>query len=711
MKHLFAIFISVLLIFAGRAHASESPPVDTGKVVAQLVSSHESAAPGQTIQIALRTMLDEKWHTYWRNPGDSGEPVQIDWRLPDGATAGEIVWPLPSAIPTGPIINYGFEGIPYFPVPVTLPSDAVPGTVLTIEAGVYYLVCYDVCIPESADLALDIKIGPSIENGRWSAAIKLALSDAPKPVNTPASISAANDQVTINIAQLPAGDYSNAFFFPYDQGVIRPGDAQALTVHKNGISLTSGADYAWDSDLPEDFEGVLKFSKDGQDTGVIVRAKVGGDAKIGPAMAAAQAGASKTGSSSEAGGLTFLGAAISAFLGGLVLNLMPCVFPVISIKALSLAKSAHTQKAKIRREGWLYTAGVLVTFFLLALILLAVKQAGANIGWGFQLQSPKVVALLALLLFAIGLNLLGMFEIGTSLQNTGSGLAARGGSSGAFFTGALAVVVATPCTAPFMGGAIFYALSQSAPIMITVFMALAVGFALPFLLLAYMPALLAKLPKPGPWMVRFREFLAFPMLAAAIWLVWVLSQQSGAGGVLLVLSAMLLFAFALWLARRGSAGKILAALSLIAALALPLTAARAAPSETGTSSGQLTASAAAEGKIERLVWSPDEVSRQRAAGKTVFVNFTAAWCVSCKVNERVVLNTAAAKTLFKESNAVFLNADWTNKNEIIAAELSRHGRSGVPLYLVYGPGHDPVSPVILPQFLSQNVLRDAFNAK
>jgi thiol:disulfide interchange protein DsbD len=703
MKHIFALILSALFILSAKAGASESPPVDTGKVVAQLVSSHESAAPGQTIQIALRTVLDDKWHTYWRNPGDSGEPVQIDWRLPDGAAAGDIVWPLPSAIPTGPIINYGFEGIPYFPVPVTLPENALPGSVVTIEAGVYYLVCYDVCIPESADLALDIEIGPSVENSRWSAAINLAINDAPKPASLPASISAANDQVTINIADLPEGDFSNAFFFPYDQGVIRPGDPQVLTAGSRGIALTAGADYAWSNDLPEAFEGVLRYRQNGQDTGISLRLEVGGDVNIGAASSAPIV--------SEAGGPTFWGAAIGAFLGGLILNLMPCVFPVISIKALSLAKSAHTDREKIRREGWLYTAGVLVTFFLLALVLLAVKQAGANIGWGFQLQSPKVVAILALLLFAIGLNLLGVFEIGSSLQNTGSGLAARGGSSGAFFTGALAVIVATPCTAPFMGGAVFYALSQPPVIMITVFMALAIGFALPFLLLAYMPALLARLPKPGPWMVRFREFLAFPMLAAAIWLVWVLSQQSGAGGVLLALSAMLLFAFALWLGKRGRAGKVLAVLSLIAALALPLTAARAAPVIGAPAIGQLSANAAQNGKIEKRPWSPAEVSRLRAEGKTVFVNFTAAWCVSCKVNERVVLNTPNTKSLFDEANAVFLLADWTNKNEEIAAELSRHGRSGVPLYLVYPPGHDPVSPAILPQFLSQNVLRDALIGK
>ena len=687
MKFIFSLIASLLFLLSAGAQASESEPVDTGKVVAQLVSSHETAAAGDTIYVALRTMLDEHWHTYWRNPGDSGEPVQIEWTLPEGAAAGDIVWPLPSTIATGPIVNYGFEGIPYFPVPITLPRSAQPGETLRLEAGVYYLVCKDVCIPESADLSLDILIGDPVKNGRWAPAIELALAAAPKPSNILVGISESNGQVTAQFGNLPKGDFTKAFFFPYDQGVLLPGDPQVQRAASQGFELKAGSDYAWQNTLPEHLDGVLKFVQDGQDVGVIVQAGVGKTINIG-----------KTAPSPNASpaGVSFWGAVISAFIGGLILNLMPCVFPVISIKALSLAKSAHTDRERIRKEGWLYTFGVLAAFLLLTIIVLLIKQAGTNVGWGFQLQSPKVVGVLALLLFAIGLNLLGVFEFGTALQNTGSGLAAQGGNSGAFFTGALAVVVATPCTAPFMAGAIGYAMAQPALIMICVFMALAVGFALPFLLLAYMPRLLTKLPKPGPWMVRFRELLAFPMLSASIWLVWVLSLQAGADGVALVLIAMLLLGFALWCFKRTGLTKGLGLLCLVAAAALPLTA---------NSSG--ASAQASNHMIERQAWSPETVEKLRAGGQNVFVDFTAAWCVTCKVNERLVLETSEAKALFESSGTAFLVADWTNKNDEIATELARHGRSGVPLYLVFKAGNDDVNPVILPQVLTQSVLRDA----
>ena len=528
-KALCALFLTAVLLVSP-SHATESEAVDTGKVVAQLVSSHYTAPAGSTIQVALRTELDDKWHTYWRNPGDSGEPVQIEWRLPEGASAGEIVWPLPAAIPTGPLINYGFEGIPFFPVEITLPETAKAGEMIIIDAGVYYLVCYDVCIPESADLSLQILIGEPELNGRWDSAITRAITDAPKPSQIQSGVIKDGETVHYSFTNLPEGDYSNAFFFPNDMGLIKPSEPQTVTLGSDGLEISVGAEYAWNNAQSESYEGVLRFIQDGKPTGVIVNSAVGQTVKIGKASANT--------ARPSVGGITLWGAIIGAFLGGLVLNLMPCVFPIISMKALSLAKSAHGERGVMRREAHLYTAGVLATFLLLTLVLLALKAAGTEIGWGFQLQSPIVVGLLALLLFIIGLNLLGMFEFGSSLQNTGSGLIAKGGNTGVFFTGALAVVVATPCTAPFMAGAIGYAMAQPAAIMLAVFMALGIGFALPFLLLGYVPGLLSRLPKPGPWMERFKELLAFPMLGAAIWLVWVLSQQTGANGVLTILLAM-----------------------------------------------------------------------------------------------------------------------------------------------------------------------------
>ena len=489
----------------------------------------------------------------------------------------------------------------------------------------------------------------------------------------------------MSFTNLPEGDFSKAYFFPYDQGVLGHSDSQTITRGKDGLRLTTTPDYIWDDATPKTFEGVLSYDQNGQLKGTEVSLAVGQSLDIGAAPV----------SKASIGGVTLWTAIIGALIGGLILNLMPCVFPVISIKALSIAKSAHGERTKIRREAWLYTAGVIATFFLLTIILLALKAGGAEIGWGFQLQSPKVVALLAVLLFVIGLNLLGTFEFGSALQNTGTELTQKSGAAGSFFTGALAVTVATPCTAPLMAAAVGYALAAPAIVTLAVFMALAIGFALPFLLIAYVPGLLSKLPKPGPWMERFKEILAFPMFAAAIWLVWVLSLQAGEDGVLFVLSAMLAVGLAIWFFKRKSVvGKLLGAVSVLAAIALPISI-----------SANTDSSAISPGKLEAEAWSPARVAELQSEGRPIFVDFTAAWCVTCKVNEKVVLNKTKTQKLFQDTNTAFLIADWTNKDDVIAAELAKYGRAGVPLYLVYS--NNSVSPAILPQVLSYDVIKDA----
>lgn len=689
MKTLFRSWL--ILLWASlslhTAHAAESELVDTGFVNAQLVSSHDVVAPGQSFHMALRTVLDPKWHTYWYNPGDSGEPVQITWMVPDTLSPGEIIWPLPEPIATGPIINYGFEGIPYFPVEFKVSQDALPGEQILVTADVYYLVCSDICVPEGTMLSLQIGVGDPVVHDRWNDAINVALKDAPKAGPITGGAKKVDGQASYTFQNLPDGvDVSSLYFFPYENDIIDHSAPQLVTQGDNGIRLTTPAAFGWDNGTPDNLSGVLGYDIDGQKTGQIV--EVARDMALPIGAMANTPGTAQPAASS----MGLIGAIIAAFIGGLILNLMPCVFPIISMKALSVAKTAHTERAHVKREGWVYTAGVVATFLVLTLILLAVKAGGAEVGWGFQLQSPQLVAALALLLFVIGLNLLGVFEIGTRLQGAGSELTTKDGWLGTFFTGALAVIVATPCTAPFMAGAVGYALAQPALITIAVFMALAFGFAAPFLLLAYSPGLLTKLPKPGPWMVRFREILAFPMFAAAIWLVWVLNMQAGADGLLAILSAMLLFALAVWLfKRRPTWAKALGVAALLAALALPLT----------------TRTASTTTQLEMQAWSPERVAELRANGQTVFVDFTAAWCVTCKVNEKLVLSRPDVKQVFEETNTAFVIADWTNKNDAIAQELARHGRSGIPLYLVYPPGNNPVSPEILPQVLTKTVIEDA----
>ena len=674
------IALLILLSLSLSVQAAQTVELDTGRVNASLISDHDSVAPGQSFYIALRTELDDHWHTYWQNPGDSGEPVQINWVLPDGLIAGDIVWPLPRTIATGPIINYGFEGVPVFPVKFTVPQTAQSGDTLSITADFYYLVCKDVCIPESGNLSLDIPISTPEIDTRWDATIRIALNDSPKSSQITGAINKINNDAVMSFADLPEGDFSSAYFFPYEQGVINHSAPQNILKTDKGLQLTVPAEYAWDNEGAKAYAGVLSYIKDGVYIGEEVALAIGGAVDIGAAGPAAKTQI----------GAGLITAIIGAFLGGLVLNLMPCVFPIISLKALSLSKAAHATQQNARREAWFYTAGVLATFLLLVGALLAFKAAGSSLGWGFQLQSPKVTGALALLMFIIGLNLLGVFEFGTALQNTGQGLTQKSGASGNFFTGALAVIVATPCTAPFMAGAIGYALAQPALITFLVFMALGLGFAAPFLLLGYVPRLLAKLPKPGPWMARFKEILAFPMFATAIWLAWVMGNQAGSTGLSLLLIAALLISFAIWLWQRGRTGKILAALAFITACLIP------ASLQTQSLETKLSET--------KIAWSPEKVTELLTDGRPVFVDFTADWCVTCKVNERAVLSRPKTQALFTETDTAFLVADWTNKNDAIAAELARYERAGVPLYLYFDPETPRSKAEVLPQILTYELL-------
>ena len=679
------ILLMTMWLVALPAFANQSIPVDTGKVEASLVSSHNVVPPGGKFHVALRTALDDHWHTYWRNSGDSGEPVFVDWKVPEGILVGDISWPLPRTLATGPIINYGFEGTPLFPVEFMLAETAEIGSVFIVEADFYYLVCKDVCIPEQGKASLPIKVGPAEADTRWQAEINAALAATPKQSGIKGTIKKTAETVIMEFTGASSlSTAQDVHFFPYDQGVLGHSAPQAVRMGAKGLEITTAADYIWDNPMAETLSGVLAFTENGQRVGHEVTLAIGQSIDLGFAAVKPQA----------VGGITLLTAIFGALIGGLILNLMPCVFPVISIKALSIAKSAHGERSAIKREAWLYTAGVVATFLLLTFALLALKAGGSEIGWGFQLQSPKVVGVLAVLLFVIGLNLLGTFEFGSSLQNTGAELTQKSGAAGSFFTGALAVVVATPCTAPMMAGAVGYALAAPAAVTLAVFMALAIGFALPFLLIAYIPGMISKLPKPGPWMVTFKEVLAFPMFAAAIWLVWVLSLQAGEAGVLYVLAAMLAAAFAIWcFKRKARPVKIIGVMSMLAALALSVSL---YPKQVALSH-------------EADAWSAARVSELQAEGRPVFVDFTAAWCVTCKVNEKVVLDQARTRKLFGDTNTAFLIADWTNKNDVIAAELAKYGRAGVPLYLVYN--QDSVSPVILPQVLTYDVIREAIAGK
>ncbi|MCR5877760.1 thiol:disulfide interchange protein [Phenylobacterium sp. J367] len=491
--------------------------------------------------------MQDHWHTYWRNPGSSGEATKIEWDpAPAGWGVGEFVWPTPKRLPVGPLVNYGYEGEVLLPFTVTAPANARPGETVTLSGTAYFLVCEEICIPEKGEvrLALPVTAQPAAPDGRWGPAIGKALAAAPKPAGLSAAFEKRDPKLSLAIAgpALKGADFADAYFFPFDAGVLDHAAPQGIERGPEGLTLTiAPGDEFQVSPGPQALDGVLALA-DGRafEVSAAVGPAPAGTSGLGPppVKAAPPAGAV---------GLGLPVAILFAFLGGLILNLMPCVFPILAMKAASLARHAHEAPAA-RWQGLAFGAGVVASFLVLAAALIALQAAGSAVGWGFQLQSPQVVAGLALLMLAVALNLSGVFEVGTSLQGAGTGLASRGGLGGAFFTGVLAVVVAAPLHGPFMAPALGWALIQPPVAALAVFLALGVGFALPFVVVAFAPALLARLPKPGPWMDAFKKMLAFPMYGAAAWLVWVLAQQVDAAGLARILAAAVVFAAALWAA-------------------------------------------------------------------------------------------------------------------------------------------------------------------
>ncbi len=711
MTRLFAFLMLVagaLAPVSARAQLA-SDSMATGNVEARLTADSIAVTPGQTFYVALHQDIRDGWHTYWRNPGDSGEATRLVLDLPDGWEAGEIVWPAPHAIPVGPLTNYGYEGEIVLPVPVTVPAD-YEGGAATIGAESTWLVCEDICIPESAEFEISLRVTDSAPRAhpRFAQEIEDALAGMPKAASSDSIMAIQGDRAALAVpdADLAAagaeGRLREVYFFPYEGGLVEAPAAQPVSSEAGALRLELTPGFAM-SEAEPPFEGVLAYDVRG-DGGWTREARIvsAGEGELSFAAAPRVEGAG--GEEGAGGGVsnaaTLWQALIGAFLGGLILNLMPCVFPVLSLKALGFAQRAHDHKGEVRAHGLIFLSGVLVTFALLGGLLIALKAGGAAVGWGFQLQSPAVILALTLLFFAIALNLLGFFEIGGGLQNIGSGLAARSGTSGAFFTGALAVIVATPCTAPFMAGALGYALTLPAISALMVFLALGLGLAAPFTLLSFAPGLLSRLPKPGPWMDRFKQFMAFPMLAAAVWLVWVISVQAGPAGVAAALAGMLALGFAVWAGRLSSLfGKALAAAAVLAALLTVPAAAQLSPASSGGTG--------VETETDSLAWSPEALAKAREEG-VVFVDFTAAWCITCQVNERVVLNSKPVKQAFAEEGVTMMVADWTNKDAVIAAELEKFGRAGVPLYLVYRPGEE--SPQILPQILTERAVIEAVRA-
>jgi len=656
-------------------------PVKAQHLTVELVSAAKEIAPGGTLQAGLAFTLDNHWHVYWVNAGDSGEPPKITWTLPKGITAAPMQFPIPTRLPLGPLMDFGYENGVVFPVELTAALDAKPGPV-HLDAKVDWLVCREVCIPGKAHLGLDLTVAPGAGTAAATGALGEALSLVPKPLPPQMSAAVMGGKEYFVVTLITGSRETKTEFYPFDAEQISNPAPQSVEPLPNGVRLRiqRAPELA---KLPAQLHGVIKLS-DTQAYDVTSPVTPG-------EVAAAPSGAGA--------GVTELTAIGLAFLGGIILNLMPCVFPVLFLKGLALVQSSGEERRHLRSHGLVYALGILVSFWVIVAVLLALRTSGSQAGWGFQLQSPTFVALLAAGLFFFALSLAGQFELGLSLTSVGGSLAKKQGYTGSFFTGVLATVVATPCTAPLMGAAIGFALAQSAGVTFAVFTALALGLAAPFLLLSFQPAWTRLLPRPGAWMEALKHLTAVPLFGTAIWLAWVYGNlYSGTPGTGVpgvdhlahLLWCFLVLAIAGWVLGKWPArwSSAIAAVVIAAiALAIPLY----------------------QPKDTNLAWQPysqQTLDQARAAGHPVFIDFTAAWCLSCQVNERLVLKSAEVQREFRSKNVTLLKADWTHYDPEITRELASVGRSGVPTYVVYPAGKDDPADV-LPELLTKQIVLDA----
>jgi thiol:disulfide interchange protein len=692
-----ASFLWPALLLAMAAPCMAQSQAQTEQVTVRLVAAAATVQPGQSLLVGVQQKLIPHWHTYWINPGDSGLPTTIAWTLPPGATAGPIQWPTPARYSLGPITNYGYADEVTLPSVVQVPAGLRDGDRFEFKAKVDWLVCNDVCIPQNATLALSLPVAQAATPSGDAGLLQQAQARLPQRAEA-ASWQLDNGRLQLTLSRTaPAHDA--AYFFARQWGRAAHAEPQQLQSGRLSIAPGDSPPKAGDP-----VDGVLVLMKGGQPVQSLA---IGHDPM--PLASAAAATASPAGHASVTEAPSLLLALGLALLGGLVLNLMPCVFPVLTIKVLSLLQTAQGSRRAVRLHGLAYLAGVLLSFVALAGALIALKAGGGSVGWGFQFQSPVFVLLLALLMFAVGLSLSGLVTLGGSAAGIGQGLAAQPGLRGSFFTGVLATVVATPCTAPFMGVAIGFALAQPAGVTLAVFVALGLGLALPYLLLCEWPALQRRLPRPGPWMDRLKQALAFPMYASAAWLAWVLARQAGPEALAVALAGAIGLALAAWLhantrqlaARGRHVGSAVAALLVFGIAGLGVAGIGGTPASPST-----TATAAHEGWEP---YTPERLASLRQEGKPVFVNLTADWCITCLVNERVALSPQRVDEAFRHAGITRLKGDWTRGDERITRLLAEHGRSGVPLYLFYPAGAQG-EPQVLPQLLTPDLVLAALKA-
>ncbi|MCI0753887.1 protein-disulfide reductase DsbD family protein [Teichococcus vastitatis] len=694
MPRLLPVALAALAVLAPALPlaALESAAVRTERASMTLVTDAAAIAPGQSLRLGLQQKLEPGWHTYWRNPGDAGAPPEIRFTAPAGLQAGEFEWPAPRALPFGPLMNYGYENAVLLPFRVTAPAGLRPGDSLILEATATWLICKDICVPEEGHFRLDLPVRAAPRpDPVLSQAFRAADAVRPRPAPWEAQIGFDGETGAL---RLDSPDFSpatlqDAQFFPHDPGLIDHASPQMPQIQQGTVRLNLKRGMA---PMPH-----------GPAAGVLVLTDGAGTRSaydIAP-----EPGAVPPPLAGEMDALPLWKALLLAALGGLVLNLMPCVFPILAMKAMALARLSGVARGAVRGHAASYTLGVVLSFLALGGIMVGLRMAGMAVGWGFQFTAPVFVAGMAWLMLAVGLNLSGVFRVGGPV-GAGSSLVAQGGHAGSLATGALAVLVATPCTAPFMAAAIGSAMVLPYLEGLGIFIALGIGMAAPYALLGIWPDLAKLLPRPGAWMEVLRQILAFPMYGAALWLFWVLAQQVAPVGLGLALVGALGIGFTGWAVgwvqrAQRPVGRRLGWLGAAAGLALALGALTMLPATPAARAGA-PSMAGAE------AWSEQRLAELRAEKRPVFVNMTAAWCITCKVNERVALRREAVLAAFAQRNIAVLEGDWTDGGPEIAAALRSFGREGVPLYLLYPAGGGEAE--VLPQILTEGVLLRALEA-
>jgi thiol:disulfide interchange protein len=712
------LLFSLTLLLVGFLAITPAEIVKAPHAEAELVAEADGIQPGKPFWVALRLKAEDEWHTYWQNPGDSGLATTIKWELPAGFTADAITWPAPHRYEVPPLVSFGYEGEVFLLVKITPPSTLSEKTV-TLKATAKWLVCQEACIPGSAKLTLELPVtNDTPAASRWAKTFTETRQQLPlAESNWKFTAKVSGDTLTLT-AVAPSGfngELKNLLFFPFDAEVINYGLPQNLKKTDNGFSLEMKR--AQDAPEPTELKGVIVNSASLQDNAnaLVVKASVSGGVKAATGITTAGQGGS--------GGImdklitlttqsvnSLWTAILLSFFGGLILNLMPCVLPVLSIKVLDFVNQASHDRSKTWKHGLIFTAGVLVSFWTLALALIALRKGGEQLGWGFQMQSPTFLIFLTTVFFLFGLNLFGVFEVGTSLMNVGSQSTNKSGWVGSFSSGALATMAATPCTAPFMGSALGFALTQPIWASMLIFTSLALGMSSPYILLSFVPSLLKFIPKPGAWMETFKQSMGFLLMGTVIWLASVVGQQAGTDGIIGVLIGLVLMGIGAWIFGRWGALYQPRRTRIIAQICLLIFVGLGAKYAVDAARNVIPVNnSAATNSKDGIAWqtfSPELVEKLRAEGKPVFVDFTAAWCLSCKVNEFRTFRVTEVQNEIKRLGIVPLKADWTSRDETITKELEKFGRSGVPLYVLYNPKQN--NPVVFPEVISPGLLLEEF---